>query len=120
MIFSRSIDLRPHFTEKYFAVVADNYVAPDILSVLPNHLYPASVRPNSLPETWYGYDSVKLLILHADTIRQLRNRQFQALTQWLKQGGYLILGAGLNYGSLGEKRLQEILPLRIAGHRQHG
>jgi len=118
LIFSRTIDLRPHFTEKHFAVVADNYVAPDILSVLPNHLYPANVRPNSLPETWYGYDSVKLLILHADTVSQLRNSQFQALTQWLKQGGYLILGAGLNYGSLGDKRLQEILPLRIAGHRQ--
>ena len=118
LIFSRSINLRPHFTEKHFAVVADNYVAPDILSVLPNHLYPANVRPNSLPETWYGYDSVKLLVLHADTIRQLRDRQFQALTQWLKQGGYLIVGVGLNYGSLGDKRLQEILPLRIAGHRQ--
>ena len=118
LIFSRSIDLRPHFTEKHFAVVADNYVAPDILSVLPSHLYPANVRPNSLPETWYGYDSVKLLILPADTIRQLRDRQFQALTQWLKQGGYLIVGAGLNYGSLSDKRLQEILPLRIAGHQQ--
>jgi len=118
LIFSSSIDLRPHFTEKHFAVVADNYVAPDILSVLPSHLYPANVRPNSLPETWYGYDSVKLLILPADTIRQLRDRQFQALTQWLKQGGYLIVGAGLNYGSLGDKRLQEILPLRIAGHQQ--
>lgn len=117
-IFSRSIDLRPHFTEKQFAVVADNYVAPDILSVLPNHLYPAHVRPNSLPETWYGYDSVNLLILHADTIRQLRDRQFQALSQWLTQGGYLIVGTSLNYGALGDKRLQNILPLRIAGHRQ--
>ena len=118
LIFSRSIDLRPHFTEKHFAVVADNYVTPDILSVLPNHLYPASVRPNSLPETWYGYDSVKLLILYADTFRQLRDRQFQALIQWLRQGGYLIVGTGLNYGALGDRRLQEILPLRIAGHRQ--
>ena len=84
LVFSRSIDLRPHFTEKRFAVVADNYVAPDILSVLPDHLYPVNVRPKSLPETWYGYDSVKLLILQADTIRQLRDRQFQALFQWLK------------------------------------
>ncbi|MDB4264849.1 hypothetical protein N9893_02160, partial [bacterium] len=92
LIFARSIDLRTYFTEKEFAVVADNFVAPDILSVLPDHLYPVNVRPNFLPETWYGYDSVKLLILQADTIRQLRNRQFQALIQWLKQGGYLIVG----------------------------
>jgi hypothetical protein len=118
LIFSRSIDLRPHFTEKRFAVVADNYVAPDILSVLPDHLYPVNVRPKSLPETWYGYDSVKLLILHADTIRQLRDRQYQALIRWLKQGGYLIVGTGLNYGALGDRRLQDILPLRIAGQQQ--
>jgi hypothetical protein len=118
LIFSRSIDLRTYFTEKKFAVVADNFVAPDILSVLPDHLYPVNVRPNSLPETWYGYDSVKLLILQADTIRQLRDRQFQALIQWLKQGGYLIVGTGLNYGSLGDRRLQDILPIRIAGHQQ--
>jgi hypothetical protein len=118
LIFSRSIGLRPHFTEKNFAVVADNLVAPDILSVLPDHLYPVNVRPNALPDTWYGYDSVKLLILHADTIGQLRERQYQALIQWLKQGGYLIVGTGLNYGSLGGKRLQDILPLRVAGHQQ--
>jgi hypothetical protein len=118
VIFSKSINLRSHFTEKKFAVVADNFVAPDILSVLPNHLYPANVRPKFLPETWYGYDSVKLLILRADTIRQLRDRQFQALIRWLKQGGYLVVGTGLNYGSLGDKRLQDILPMRVAGHQQ--
>jgi len=118
IIFSKSINLRSHFTEKKFAVVAGDFVAPDILSVLPNHLYPANVRPKFLPETWYGYDSVKLLILQADTIRQLRDRQFQALIQWLKQGGYLVVGAGLNYGSLGDKRLQDILPIRVAGHQQ--
>jgi hypothetical protein len=118
IIFSKSINLRSHFTEKNFAVVADNFVAPDILSVLPKHLYPANVRPVFLPETWYGYDSVKLLILRADTIRQLRDRQFQALIQWLKQGGYLVLGTGLNYGALGDKRLQDILPIRAGGHQQ--
>ena len=61
---------------------------------------------------------MKLLILRADTIRQLRDRQFQALIQWLKQGGYLVVGTGLNYGSLGDKRLQDILPIRVAGHQQ--
>ena len=118
ILFSKSINLRSHFTEKNFAVVAGNFVAPDILSVLPHHLYPANVRPKFLPETWYGYDSVKLLILQADTIRQLRDRQFQALIRWLKRGGYLALGTSLNYGSLIDKRLQEILPIRAGGHQQ--
>ncbi|MCP4624157.1 MAG: hypothetical protein GY850_11560 [bacterium] len=118
ILYSRSINLRSHFTEKNFAVVADNYVVPDILAVLPAQLHPANVRPKFLPETWYGYGSVKLLILRIDTIRQLRNRQFQALIQWVNQGGYLVLGTGLNYGSLGDQRLQDILPIRVTGHRQ--
>ena len=118
ILLSKSINLRSHFTEKNFAVVADNFVVPDILSVLPYHLYPANVRPKFLPETWYGYNSVKLLILRAETIRQLRDRQFQALIRWLKQGGYLVVGTGLNYGSLGDKRLQDILPIRVGGHQQ--
>ena len=118
VLYSRSINLRPHFTEKKFAVVADNYVVPDILAVLPAQLYPANVRPKFLPETWYGYDSVNLLILRPDIIRQLRDRQFRALSQWVKQGGYLVVGTGLNYGSLGDQRLQEILPIRVTGHQQ--
>lgn len=117
-LFSRTINLRPHFTEKKFIVVAENYVAPDILSVLPDQLHPANVRPHFLPETDYGYDSVKLLILQADTIRQLRDRQYQALSRWVAQGGYLVLGAGLNFGSLGNPRLQDLLPIRISGHQQ--
>ena len=117
-LFSKSINLRSHFTEKNLAVVADNFVAPDILSVLPEHLFPANVRPKHLPETWYGYNSMKLLILRADTIRQLRDRQFEALLGWLKQGGYLAVGTGLNYGSLGDKRLQHILPIRLGGYQQ--
>jgi hypothetical protein len=118
ILLSKSINLRSHFTEKNFAVVADNFIAPDILSVLPTHVYPINVRPKFLPETWYGYNSVDLLIMRTDTIRQLRDRQFQALIRWLKQGGYLVLGTGLNYGSLGDKRLQDILPIRADGHQQ--
>ncbi len=117
-LFSKSINLRSHFTEKNLAVVADNFVAPDILSVLPEHLFAVNVRPKHLPETWYGYNSLKLLILQADTIRQLRDRQFQALIGWVKQGGYLAVGTGLNYGSLADKRLQHILPIRLGGYQQ--
>jgi len=118
IIFSRSINLRSSYTEKSFAVVADSFVSPDILSVLPDHLYPANVRPKFLPETWYGYDSVKLLIMRANTLSQLSEKQLQALTRWLKQGGYLVLGGDLNYGSLDRKRLLDILPIRVRGYRQ--
>ena len=118
VVISRSVNLRPHFTEKSFALVADNFVSPDILSVLPKGLYPVNVRPKFLPETWYGYDSVKLLIMRAAALRELRERQFRALTRWIKQGGYLVTTAGLNYGSLLEKRIQHILPINVFGHKR--
>ena len=117
-LYSRSINLRSRFTDKNFALVADNYVVPDILAVMPARLYPANVRPKFLPETWYGYNSVKLIIMRPDTIRQLRTEQYLALTQWLENGGHLVVGSGLNYGSLGDKRLQDILPIQVAGHQQ--
>ena len=118
LLISKSINLRPHFTEKSFAVVADNFVSPDILSVMPERLFPVTVRPKFLPENWYGYDSVELLIMKAETIRGLRERQFQALTEWLKQGGYLLTTGGLNYGSLSKKRIKSILPLTVLGHKR--
>jgi hypothetical protein len=118
IIFSKSVNLRSHFTEKSLAVVADNFVAPDILSVLPDQLEPVNVRPKFLPDTWYGYDGVKLLIMGAGTIGQLAEKQFQALRRWLRQGGYLVIASGLNYGSLREKRIQDILPIRVNGYQR--
>jgi len=115
---SQSVDLRSHFSEKSFAVVADDFVSPDILAVLPKTIDPVNVPPKFLPETWYGYDSVKLLIMKTDSIRRLREKQFQALTQWIKQGGYLITAGSLNYGSLSDKRIQGILPINVLGQRR--
>jgi hypothetical protein len=118
ILISKSINLRPLFTEKRFAIVGDTFVSPDILSVLPENLYPVNVRPEFLPENWYGYDGVKLLIMRAAALRRLRDRQFQALTRWIKMGGYLITTGGINYGSLHEKRIQQFLPVRVLGHKR--
>jgi len=118
ILISKSANLRPHFTEKSLAVVADKFVSPDILSVLPRDLHPVNVPPKILPETWYGYDGVKILIMKADTIRGLRPRQYRALTRWIKQGGYLLTSGGLNYGALFDKRIQNLMPMRVEGHRQ--
>jgi hypothetical protein len=118
IIYSKSVNLRSHFTEKRLAIVVGDFVSPDILSVLPDQLHPVNVRPKFLPETWYGYDSVRLLIMEADSIRQLSEVQFQALRRWLRQGGYLVMGSDLNYGSLTEKRIQDILPIKVNGYQR--
>ena len=118
ILISKSVNLRSYFTEKNLVVVADHFVSPDILSVLPEGLHAVNVPPKFLPDKWYGYDGVNMLIMKADTIRGLRSNQFQALSRWLKQGGYLLTSGGLNYGALFSKRIQELLPLSIHGHEQ--
>jgi hypothetical protein len=115
ILISKFVNLRPYFTDKSLAVVADNFVSPDILSVLPEVLHPVNVPPVFLPDTWYGYDGVKLLIMKADTIRGLRPRQYRALTRWISQGGYLLTSGGLNYGALFDRRIQDLLPLCSIG-----
>ena len=117
-LISQSVNLRPHFSEKSFVVIADDFVSPEILAVLPKTIDSVNVPPKFLPETWYGYDSVKMLVMKTDSIRRLRERQFQALTQWIKQGGYLITAGSLNYGSLSDQRIQSILPIRVLGQRR--
>ncbi len=117
-LLSESINLRPSYTTKRFALVVDDKTSPDFLSVLPQHLFSVNVRPRFLPETWYGYDSVKIIIITAEMLKRLRERQFQALTQWIKWGGYLVTAGGVNYGSLLDQRTKTLLPIHILGHRQ--
>ena len=117
-LLSRPINLRPYYTTKSFAVVLDERTSPDVLSVLPQSLLPVNVRPEFLPETWYGYESVKLLIINAGMLNRLREQQFRALVQWIKQGGYLVTAGGINYGALLEQRMQRLLPIAIVRHQQ--
>ena len=118
ILISKSVNLRSYFTEKSLVVVADNFVSPDILSVLPEDLHAVNVPPKFLPVTGYGYDGVNLLIMKAETIRGLRQDQYRALIQWIKNGGYLLTSGGLNYGALFSQRIQNLLPLSIHGHEQ--
>jgi len=118
-ILSRSLNIRSNYTNKSLAVVLADKASPDVLSGLPQSLFPVNGRQaRFLPETWYGYDGVKMLIMSAEMLKSLRERQFQALTEWVKRGGYLVIGSGLNYGALLEPRTQRLLPIHITGHQQ--
>ena len=118
IIHSNSLNLRSHYTTKDLAVVVDEKTSPDFLSALPQRLFPVNVRPRFLPETWYGYNGVSMIVIPAEMLKKLRDRQFQALVQWVKQGGFLITAGGINYGSLLEKRMMRLLPIKILGHKQ--
>jgi len=116
-VLSESLSLRSHYTTKGLALVSGHTISPDLLAQLPQTLNPVHVHPRFLPETWYGYDAVKILILNTEMLGTLRNRQYEALVQWVNLGGYLVTGSGLNYGNLHEARIRRFLPVKVLAHK---
>src|SRR5262249_31200724 len=75
-----------------------------------------------LPTRWYGYDGVDVLMIatsHPDAVRALRpdSAQFQALDEWVRQGGRLLLSVGSEAeGVLGAKdALAQLAPGTLVG-----
>ncbi|NIS59465.1 MAG: hypothetical protein GTO13_01805 [Proteobacteria bacterium] len=118
ILVSTSLNLRLHYTMKRLMLFVGNKITPDFLSMLPEGVVPIFSRAQFLPETWYGYDGVEMLILHASALKDLRERQFIALTEWVKKGGYLITSGLFNYGVFSEERTRRLLPVKILGFRR--
>ena len=117
ILFS-SVNLRSHYVDKPLVLVVGNKIPPDFSPILPERVLPISLRPQFLPETWYGYDGVEMLIMQASVWKNLRERQYIALTKWLEGGGYLITSGGLNYGSLLNERGGRIISVNILGSKR--
>lgn len=118
VMISRSVLLHPFYTEKDMAVVADPEITPEFLSVLPPELYPVRVPARYLPEQWYGYGGVGMLVVNSRILENLRPRQYRAMKEWAGQGGLIVLSSEINYGPLLEKRFQDLMPMKISGHRR--
>ncbi|MBW2060909.1 MAG: hypothetical protein JRI95_05020 [Deltaproteobacteria bacterium] len=58
---------------------------------------------------------MEMMVLHASAWKNLRERQFTALTEWIRKGGYVVTASGLNYGAFLEARTRRLLPLNILG-----
>lgn len=111
-------NLKNNVIRKDMAIVLDDGVSPDFLSSLHRQVFPVRMDPTHLPDTWYGYDGVRMTILNPAVLKQLDDRQFHAMEGWLGRGGYLITSAASNYGAFREDRMKRLLPVQINGHRR--
>ncbi len=114
IILSKSINLREHYTTKPLLIFAGENLKD--LSPLVTGEYQSVYTPvRFLPETWYGYQGVKGLILKAGQWKDLQPRQYAGITQWIKSGGYVITTGGLYETSLSLERIEHLMSLRVVG-----
>ena len=116
LLASTSVNLRPRYTPNPLCLVVARRTSPDFLAALPAGRFPVTGRADHLPEDWFGYDGVGLIVMGADAMGRLSARQIQALAQWVRQGGCLVSAGDANYGALEDRRLRPLLPLRVVGH----
>ncbi|MCP4350303.1 MAG: hypothetical protein GY795_32925 [Desulfobacterales bacterium] len=117
-VLSSSVNLRNHCTFRRMVILAGQNIPPGVLSVLSDDIIPINVRPVFLPENWHAYEGTDMLILQADVLDSLRQKQFIALAQWVEKGGFLILTGSLNYGIFSKQRIQRLIKINILGTEQ--
>jgi len=112
---AQSINLRTLYTQKDLAGILIDSIYPEIIPAFPKSLLPVHLQEKYLPETWYGYDGVKILVMEAGKVNRLGERQLEALDQWIRQGGFFVMTGSINAGTLMNRGIQRLLPLKVFG-----
>lgn len=74
-----------------------------------------SMSPRELPARWQGLEAVDVIVWDDADPSALSAQQIEALADWVRSGGRLLLTAGRTWRALAESPLAEILPVRISG-----
>ena len=117
IVISEEINLREHYQDKALVVVTGNNTSMESFSQLPASVQPVAVRKTSLPEEWFGYDGVTMLMISVTDLANLSDAKYLALLNWLKQGGYLVISSQMNYGAFRQQRIQQLIPVQVSGLR---
>lgn len=74
----------------------------------------APVDPKiGMPGRWYGYDAAKAVVVDTndvETVAALADFRGQALVEWVKRGGHLVVSVGENWQAVVDGALGPILP----------
>jgi hypothetical protein len=73
-------------------------------------IYP---RIEFLPERWYGYDGVEMVIVH--DLRHFSSNQIEALNRWVWSGGLLVIAGGARMSLQEAERISSLLPVEVRG-----
>ncbi|MGC8640977.1 MAG: hypothetical protein ACP5XB_14015 [Isosphaeraceae bacterium] len=76
---------------------------------------------NQLPGRWYGFDLARAVVIDTDdraTLQELGGPRAQALVDWVRHGGHLVVSVGANWQAVRDSALGQILPALPAGQEQ--
>src|SRR5262249_24324953 len=66
-----------------------------------------------LPGRWYGFDAARVIVLDTDdreAVASLDAMRGQALIEWVRRGGHLVIGVGAHWQAIRDSALAPILP----------
>ncbi len=75
------------------------------------------VAPGELPDEWYGYDGVGMVVVPRYQTNMFSAEQEKALTSWVETGGELLVLGGMNSATYRGSFLESMLPVAIRGNR---
>jgi len=74
-----------------------------------------------IPERWLGYDGATAVVIDtadAATLKRFEGAKGEALVDWVKRGGHLVLGVGGNWEAVRDSALGPILPALPVGRER--
>ncbi len=75
------------------------------------------VAPGELPDEWYGYDGVGMVVIPRYQTNMFSAEQEKALTSWVETGGEMLVLGGMNSATYRGSFLESVLPVAIRGNR---
>jgi hypothetical protein len=78
----------------------------------------ARISPENLPTAWFGLEMADFIVWDAADPSALEYRQVEALIEWVRRGGHLVLAAGRTAGALSQSALGPLLPVEIGPTRE--
>lgn len=69
------------------------------------------LEARNLPDRWLGLESVDTVVWDLPVPGELSENQLQALIEWVRRGGKLVVGIGANWAAIRDSALAEIMPM---------
>lgn len=73
--------------------------------------------PRSLPDRWFGLEAIDVIVWDDPNPAELNPASIEAVVDWVRFGGRLVLTASRNWQVISSSRLADLLPVTLRGVR---